>query len=100
MKAIFAIVCAAALAASFLITQDTASLSAESQFEEFVATYRKSYLSEESYSYRLGVFKQNLDEIAALNEANPEATYAVNHFADLTVEERQASMGYAPSTQI
>ena len=98
MKAAIVLVCVAALAATYVFSMDQATPAAESQFEEFIANYRKSYLSEESYSYRLGVFRQNLEEIATLNADNPSATYGVNGFADLTEEERIASMGLKPFT--
>ena len=98
MKAIFAVVCVAALAATYMYNMDQATPAIESQFEEFVATYRKSYLSEESYSFRLSVFKTNVEEIAAMNAENPDAVYAVNDFADMTEEERISAMGLKPFT--
>ncbi|MCB0386755.1 MAG: C1 family peptidase, partial [Bdellovibrionales bacterium] len=85
----------AAIAGLYMMTQQADS-SVETQFQEFISTYRKSYLSAETYNFRLGVFQQNLGEIAAMNAANPDATYAVNEFADWTVDERTALLGFKP----
>lgn len=97
MKAILAVVALATIAGLYMMSQTTDS-SVEAQFQDFISTYRKSYLSAETYSFRLGVFQQNLQEIASMNAANPGATYAVNEFADWTVDERQALLGFKPKT--
>ena len=93
MKAVIAAVCVAALLGAYVLTRDSATPSVDSQFEDFITTYRKSYLNQETYNFRLGVFQANLEEIERLNRENPSATYGVNHFADLTEEERIAAMG-------
>lgn len=95
--AVLAVVALAAIGATYMMTSTTDS-NAEAQFQDFVATYRKSYMNSDEYTLRLGVFQQNLAEIASLNAANPDATYAVNEFADWTVDERLAILGWKPST--
>lgn len=98
MKAVF-IVCAIALFAAWhLATTPHINEDVEDQFQEFVATYRKSYASKDDYGFRLGVFNSNLQEIAKLSALNPTAKFGVNEFADMTLEERNAMLGYKPLT--
>jgi C1A family cysteine protease len=88
----------------FLITSAPSS-DVESQFQDFLNTYRVGYANTNEYSYRLGVFQQNLETIARLNRENESAVFAVNQFADRTPEEMQTMMGFrdgfksCPSTQ-
>mmetsp|Transcript_22806 Transcript_22806/g.19824 ORF Transcript_22806/g.19824 Transcript_22806/m.19824 type:complete len:97 (-) Transcript_22806:399-689(-) len=56
------------------------------QWLEFKQTYGKSYNHDEEH-YRLQVFIQNLEKIPELEKHNPEASYGVTKFADLTEEE-------------
>lgn len=60
----------------------------ESEFQTFIAKYKRSYASSEEYKFRLATFENALKEIAAHN-ADPTYTYklGVNHFADQTAEE-------------
>lgn len=92
MKTVIALVALAAIAGYYTFGTSSVSTGVESQFQDFVSNYRKSYLNQDSYSYRLGVFASNLEEIAQMNAANPDAVYAVNHLADLTVDERLAML--------
>jgi len=94
MKPVF-IVCAIALFAAWhLATSPKISQDTEDQFTDFVATYRKSYASQDEFGFRLGVFNANLKEIAMLQALNPSATFEVNQFADLTIEERNERLGW------
>lgn len=88
--AILAIIGIAATA-FFAFSSSTDSV-AESQFRDFLATYRVGYGTTEEYSYRLGVFQDNLKRIDELNRANPTATFAVNQFGDRTPEEMSRLM--------
>jgi hypothetical protein len=70
--------------------------SVESYFARWALKYGKQYASEEERLYRLMVFAQNLEEIAAHNaRANGEYFLGENQFADLTNEEwRNIYLGY------
>ena len=92
MKIAIALVAVAALAGLYAFGTSSVTSDVETQFQEFVSTYRKSYLNQDTYEHRLGVFASNLEEIAQMNAANPDAIYGVNHLADLTVEERLAML--------
>lgn len=94
MKSVY-IVCAIALFAAWhLATSPKISEETEEQFQNFVATYRKSYASQEAYGFRLGVFNENLKEIERLTILNPSAEFKINEFADMTREERDSLLGY------
>lgn len=66
----------------------------EEQFKTFIMNERRSYFSKDEYSFRLGVFSENLKKVEELN-ANPndEAVYAINQFSDKTQEEFEALLG-------
>lgn len=66
----------------------------DEQFQQFIVDYRRSYFSRDEYSFRLGVFKQNLEEIQEMN-ANSEfgAKFGITQFADQTKEEREVVLG-------
>ena len=99
MKSVVAlsIVALAAIGAIYMMTR-TPEDDVETQFQEFVATYRKSYATSDEYSTRLGIFASNLQEIADQQAANPDAEYGVNHFADWSKEERMELLTWKPST--
>ena len=99
MKSIaaLAIVAIAAIGATYMLTA-TPEVDVETQFQDFVSTYRKSYATSHEYTQRLGIFADNLKEIAAQQAANPAAEYGVNHLADLSKEERLAMLRWQPST--
>ena len=65
----------------------------EPEFRQFLETHRVGYGTNDEYAYRLGVFQSNLATIAKLNQMNPEATFAVNQFADRTPEEMSVLRG-------
>jgi hypothetical protein len=94
MKPVF-IVCAIALFAAWhLATSPKISQDTEDQFQEFVATYRKSYASKDEFGFRLGVFNDNVNEISRLSVLNPTAKFGINQFADQTPEERKSMLGW------
>lgn len=69
------------------------------QFHEFVSQFSKDYaLGTAEWVKRESIFNHNLAQIEAQNEAfrNGESLWAagVNHFADMTHEERNAFKGY------
>lgn len=93
MKTI-AIIAVVGLAAAVLLSMSSTSTSTEeSQFREFLNEYRVGYANSNEYSYRLSVFKDNLKKIDELNRLNPQATFAVNKFADRTPAEMEKMMG-------
>jgi len=54
----------------------------------------------EEYQRRLAIFSANLDLIQHLNENSPDATFALNSFADLTPEEfKSYYCGYVPGNK-
>ena len=56
--------------------------------------FRRSYFSKEEYSFRFGIFRENLKEIEELNSnPNDEATYSISEFADWTKEEFEKLLG-------
>lgn len=94
MKIILAVAAVAALTGVYMMNQASTTTNVETEFQDFISTYRKSYVNSETYDMRLNIFKSNLDTIAAMNAENPDATYAVNEFADMTTEEFTALLGY------
>ena len=86
-----------AVAAFFAYNSDPNS-EVEEAFRSFIEEYRHGYGSSDEYSYRLEVFKENLDKYEELNRLNPEAVFGITQFSDRTPEEMKAYMGYiAPS---
>ncbi|GAM21447.1 hypothetical protein SAMD00019534_046220 [Acytostelium subglobosum LB1] len=79
----FALLCVALVAAKSISTE-------QSQFRAFQTKYNKQYTNEE-FTYRFGVFKNNLKVIRNMNlkskAQKSTATFDVNAFADLTVDE-------------
>lgn len=72
------------------------------QFHEFVSQFGKDYaLGTAEWVKRESIFNHNLAQIEAQNEAfrNGESTWSagINHFADMTSEERAAAKGYKKS---
>lgn len=86
----YAVALIAAVAAFSMYGSQTVDVDAE--FEDFVSLYRKSYFSQQEYTFRKNVFKTNLEKIEELNAAD-EATYGVNHMADWTEEEQNRLLG-------
>ncbi len=63
---------------------------AHTQFKEFVVQYNKQY-SESEYTYRLSVYRNNLNMINFINSAQTSVILEINEFGDLTQEEFQTS---------
>ena len=93
MKTVAILAIVGVAAAAFFAMSSGPSYGVENQFQDFLASYRVGYGTTEEYSYRLGVFASNLEMIEELNKANPQATFAVNEFADRTPEEMKQRMG-------
>lgn len=66
------------------------------EFEGYIATYKRNYNTESEYNYRKAIFQQNKDLIEAENAKGHSYTLAVNQFADLTLEEFKAMQGLTP----
>jgi len=68
---------------------------AREEFTNFMHNYKKTYQAHE-FQYRYGVFKNNLQLIREHNDKTDKTfTLAVNHLADLTLEEyRYRMLGY------
>jgi C1A family cysteine protease len=98
MKTAIALITLAALAGYYTFGTTSTTSDVEAKFQDFVSTYRKSYLNAETYDYRLGVFAANLEEIAQMQAENPRAEYGVTHLADLTKEERLAMLTWKAPT--
>jgi hypothetical protein len=70
----------------------------EAEFRNFIENHNVGYGTINEYSYRLGVFAENLNRIDELSKLNPLATFAINKFADRTPEEMKRYMGlYIPA---
>jgi len=61
--------------------------SIEDSFNNWVSVNYKNYASEDEYTYRLNVYKSNLEYIENHNQQNLGFTLAMNQFGDLTAEE-------------
>ena len=79
--------------AAFFAYNSTPSNEVEEAFRSFIEEYRLGYGSSDEYSYRLGVFQENLKRYEELNILNPEAVFGVTQFSDRTPAEMEAYMG-------
>ena len=92
MKSIAALISVGVvLGALYMSTPATVDI--DSEFQQFVLDYRRSYFSQAEYNLRKQIFKDNLDQISQLNTEHPDATFGVNEFADLTFEEFSVRFG-------
>jgi len=62
-----------------------------SQFTSFMRKYQKNYATPEETLTRFENFKATLQRIEKLNAESLHATFAVNHFSDLSLEEFRAN---------
>jgi len=69
----------------------TEAISEEAQFAQFTTQYGKVYSGQAERNERLAIFKTNLRKIEQQNKQNPEATFGINKFADLSAEEFKAT---------
>jgi C1A family cysteine protease len=68
----------------------------EAEYQQFLATYRKSISNGEEYNMRLAIFQQNMEKIQEHNSKGLSYTLAMNQFGDLTQEEFSKHLGYTP----
>jgi hypothetical protein len=94
MKTFAIIALVGLVATAFFALNSGMDSKVEAEFRDFLNTHRVGYGTTEEYNYRLGVFAENIDRIAALNAANPDATFAINQFGDRTPEEMSKLMGF------
>jgi len=68
---------------------------ADYKFMEHVVEYGKSYGTKQEYEFRAALFKQNLEEINALNaDENVTHLVGINEFSTWTPQERKTLLGY------
>eukprot|EP01129_Flabellula_baltica_P007891 TRINITY_DN30_c1_g1_i2.p1 TRINITY_DN30_c1_g1~~TRINITY_DN30_c1_g1_i2.p1 ORF type:complete len:334 (-),score=85.08 TRINITY_DN30_c1_g1_i2:52-1023(-) len=63
------------------------AITTEESFKAFMIQHNKNYLNDAEYTYRLGVYRQNLDFIEEHNRQNKGFTVAMNQFGDMTASE-------------
>lgn len=111
MKAVAATLAAGAIATFAVLNSDSLLKSStnflaapqhefEGEFLKFINQYGRSYSDKNEYTYRLGVFAQNLAEIAQHNSENAVDhgfTMEINKFTDWTDEEFKSILGYKKS---
>ena len=56
-------------------------------FRQFVSTYDKNYETEEEFSLRFNIYRENAALIRAHNRSQSNYKLGINHFADFTQEE-------------
>ena len=83
---------AVAVALVLFTSMVTASLVASppdflAQFSEFKKTYGKTYFTQQEESRRFDIFVANMLAAAGTQEVNPLATFGMNKFSDMTVDE-------------
>eukprot|EP01116_Phalansterium_solitarium_P001567 TRINITY_DN1137_c3_g1_i1.p1 TRINITY_DN1137_c3_g1~~TRINITY_DN1137_c3_g1_i1.p1 ORF type:complete len:339 (+),score=144.40 TRINITY_DN1137_c3_g1_i1:170-1186(+) len=81
----------AALCLCAIVIAEAKLLSDAAQFKRFMTKYGKSYSSKQELASRFNIFKANLEHIKVLSEQNPEATFGVNKFTDLSPAEFRAT---------
>jgi len=59
----------------------------KSKFLDFQRKYNKSYKTSTEFDFRFNVFQENLQKASILQKKNPQATFGVTKFSDLTEEE-------------
>jgi xylem cysteine proteinase len=66
------------------------------EYDNFIAKYRRNFATVDEYEFRKQIFKNNLDYIAQFNSQGKSWTIGVNKFADMTKEEVKSHMGLMP----
>jgi C1A family cysteine protease len=97
MKLILALTFVAALGSMLYVNQTSSQTvlqdaSAESLFEDFVMTYRKSYASISEFQSRFNTFKANLDLVKKIQAEQDTATFGVTQFMDMSQHEFKETM--------
>ena len=93
MKTIAVLAVVGIALAAFFAYNSTPSNEVEEAFRSFIEEYRLGYGNSDEYSYRLGVFQENLKRYEELNILNPEAVFGITQFSDRTPAEMEAYMG-------
>jgi len=83
MKAILLLIVALAIAVSALKTD----AEYRKMFTDFQAKYAKSYTNQNEVEHRFRIFVENMKKSDALNKLNPDATFGVTKFSDLSETE-------------
>jgi len=75
--------------AIFLLTIVALALAVDvrQQFIDFQQTYGRSYATQQEFDHRFAIFKDNLKRNEELMQLNPQATFGINKFADLSKQE-------------
>ena len=64
-------------------------------FDNYIASYGKSYGTKAEYMFRLQIYAENLKKINEHNEQDPEdAVWGINHMADWTPKEYKRLLGF------
>lgn len=93
-KALVAVAAAVILAIASISYFDVST--SDHEFSSFVATYRRSYTTQEEYEFRRHIFNKNMDYINKFNSEGHSWWLGVNQFTDLTDEEFKKFLGYKP----
>lgn len=86
-----AVIALVAVAASVLVSFSSTSAS---DYDLFLAKYRKNYTSLNEYEFRKAIFEQTQKLIEEENSKNNSYKLAMNHFGDWTEEEYRSILGY------
>ncbi|CAG9334340.1 unnamed protein product [Blepharisma stoltei] len=68
----------------------------ETEFQNFMTAYSKTYSSEEEYQAKFQIFRDNLAYIRIFNSLGNNWTLGANKFADLTFSEFKAKFSSSP----
>lgn len=68
----------------------------EDEYHQFLATYRKGYMSGPEYEMRFKIFSENMKAIEEHNAKDLPHKLGVNQFADMTQEEFKKHLQYKP----
>jgi C1A family cysteine protease len=94
MKAALVIVGLTLLAGLFIVNYQPS----DGEYDMFVAKYRRNYNSVDEYAMRKNIYYKAKEFIQAENSKGQSYTLGINKFADWTLEEFRATMGYKSTT--
>jgi C1A family cysteine protease len=92
-KSILLFAVLATLTTVFFVSEYTSTSSSE--YDAFIAKYRRNYATVNEYEFRKQIFESNLAFIEEFNSQGKTWTLAVNNFADMTKEEVKRFMGFS-----
>jgi C1A family cysteine protease len=98
MKTSIIIALIGVIAVTFLMSSSPATSKLETDFNRFMAEYKKSYNTEAEYYMRLAIFDENVKLIETHNSGDSLFTMGVNNFVDWTNEEYRSMLGYRKAT--